>query len=29
SFSAPISLKVHKNDTEMGFALYKMIKEML
>ncbi|MDF8197550.1 PH domain-containing protein, partial [Listeria monocytogenes] len=22
-------LKVHKNDTEMGFALYKMIKEML
>ncbi|EAC6190472.1 PH domain-containing protein, partial [Listeria monocytogenes] len=26
---APISLKVHKNDTEMGFALYKMIKGML
>ncbi|EHT4846492.1 PH domain-containing protein, partial [Listeria monocytogenes] len=21
--------KVHKNDTEMGFALYKMIKGML
>lgn len=29
SFSAPIALKVHKNDTEMGFALYKMIKGML
>ncbi|EKZ4847411.1 PH domain-containing protein [Listeria monocytogenes] len=29
SFSAPIELKVHKNDTEMGFALYKMIKGML
>lgn len=29
SFSAPIAVKVHKNDTEMGFALYKMIKGML
>lgn len=29
SFSAPITLKVHKNDTEMGFALYKMVKGML
>ncbi|MBC1424221.1 PH domain-containing protein [Listeria seeligeri] len=29
SFSAPLTLKVHKNDTEMGMELYKIIKGML
>ncbi|AMP21221.1 hypothetical protein AZF37_08720 [endosymbiont 'TC1' of Trimyema compressum] len=29
SYSAPISIKVHKNETEAGFELYKTIKAML